>query len=68
MPQKIMHCHNSDSPAIDERQVIFDASCEGAGGCSYRATWKGLTTHLICQDGSIKDTFVSRLLRRRTNY
>jgi len=43
--------------AIDERLVMYDSACSGGGRCFYRANWQGSTTHLINQDGSIRDTY-----------
>jgi RHS repeat-associated protein len=37
--------------------AMYDATCSGGGRCFYRAKWQGSTTHLINQDGTIKDTY-----------
>jgi RHS repeat-associated protein len=37
--------------------AMYDATCSGGGRCFYRANWQGSTTHLINQDGTIKDTY-----------
>jgi RHS repeat-associated protein len=44
-------------PGTDERLAMYDATCSGGGRCFYRANWQGSTTHLINQDGTIKDTY-----------
>lgn len=38
------------------RIAMLDSACTG-GRCYYRTNWQGSTTHLINQDGSIRDTY-----------
>jgi RHS repeat-associated protein len=44
-------------PGVDERIAMYDSTCSGGGRCFYRTNWQGSTTHLVNQDGSIKDTY-----------
>ena len=41
---------------VDERIAMLDPACSG-GRCYYRTNWQGSTTHLINQDGSIRETY-----------